>query len=406
MAGIDSSIYFNQQTPDIMGSVQKGLSMRDMLDEKKKKQAIDAAYQAGLVKNEDGSTSFDGNKTMASMSGIQGAGREAAEFSQQQKQMSAAEARAKQEKQMRDIDLIARVAPEIKDQQSYEGGIAYLSKMGVDVSQMPRAYDPGLVNRYGSMALTYKEKMEQQNKDRDFDLKEKELGIKRKEVNKKEGKTSGALEGRKALDKDYAKDYNDWTTSSRNAALKNLERLKEAKAALEKDDTLTGPGRGLLPDVIRNYTNENAILNRDKVRAAAQGALKATLGSAFTEQEGERIMNQSYNERLSPKANIDLIDKAIKEIEGNMFNSDTKAAYFQKNGTLDGLDLGIQPTQIAGGLKSSPVENPNASPKTQSVGGGMVKVIAPDGSVKKVPESRLQELLNAGAKLAPQTAGY
>lgn len=53
---IDSSIYFQQQTPDIMGSIEKGLSMRQMLDERKKQQGIKDAYKAGMVTAPDGFT--------------------------------------------------------------------------------------------------------------------------------------------------------------------------------------------------------------------------------------------------------------------------------------------------------------------------------------------------------------
>lgn len=399
MAQIDSSIYGQQQLPDLMGNLQKGMSMRDMLNEKKKRQAIDQAYQAGVVKNEDGTTTYDAGKAMSAIGLVDGAGKEAYELSVQQQQQQANALKLKQEKMLKDADLVAKIAPEIKDQGSYEAGLMHLGKMGVDISQMPKAYDPGLVNRYGAMALSAKDKWAQQNDDRNFKLKEKELALKKDELAKKDGKASGALEGRKALDKDYAKDYNDWTTNSRNAANKNLERLKEARQALKEDPSLTGPIAGSTPDFIRNYTNEKAILTRDKVRAAAQGALKATLGSAFTEKEGERIMNQSYNEKLSPEANLDLIDKAINEIEGNMANADLKASYFQKNGSLNGLDV------LGDSSQSQVAASPKGSPRNQS-SSGMVQVMAPNGKVIKVPESRLQEVLNGGAKEIPMKAGF
>ena len=399
---IDYSIYGDQKGLDIMGNVKEGLSMRDMLNEKKKKQAIDQAYQAGVIKNDDGTTTLDPDRTISALGGVDGAGRETFEFAHQQREQSAAAAKLKQEKLMKDADLISKIAPEIKDQASYEAGLAHLRKFNVDIKDMPAQYDAGLVNRYGAMAMSATDKFNQMSKNREFDLKEKEMRLKGRELAAKDGKASGALEGRKALDKDYAKDYNDWTTNSRNAATKNLERLREARAALKADPSLTGPGVGLLPDAVRNFTNENAVLTRDKVRAAAQGALKATLGSAFTEKEGERIMNQSYNEKLSPEANLDLIDKAINEIEGNMSNADLKANYFQKNGSLNGLDV------LGSSGQSQVAARPSANPRNQNANNssGMVKVISPNGKIKEIPEGMLQDALNAGGKLAIQKAGF
>lgn len=147
-------------------------------------------------------------------------------------------------------------------------------------------------------------------------------------------KGSSKLEGFSALDKDYAKEYNEYTSSGRQSVDKNLERLENAKAKLREMPSASGRFMGRLPDILKS---EDAIKLRQDVQAAAQGALKATLGAQFTEKEGERIMQMAYDEKLSPEANIQKIDSAIKELAKNKQVQDQKAKYFEERGTLQGF---------------------------------------------------------------------
>jgi len=144
-------------------------------------------------------------------------------------------------------------------------------------------------------------------------------------------------EAEKVTEREFAKDYNEWTSRGQGVYQKNLDRLKEAKNTLEQrqKDFIGTSGRvtGRLPDFLRS---EESIALREDVQAAAQGALKATLGAQFTEKEGERIMAASYNEKLSPEQNIKKIDAAIKEIETNAKNLEDKGRYYEENRGLKG----------------------------------------------------------------------
>lgn len=379
MAQIDSSIYFQRQTPDYLGSITRGVEAGARLSDLAKQRRLEAdqnaekeAFQNSVVQNPDGSTSLNRSALLSNLYKINP--QKAADYQQQFANQDAAQFEMARKKRADQMALLAQAAGAAVDQPTYEQSLKFLQQNGIDISQMPTQYDEKLVRHYQLKALSAKEQMEQQNKDRDYgqkdrqqkldeeknkrdaDFKKQELGFKGREVAVKEreagvkeglakAKTSatGSLAanltyGQKATDHNYAKDFNDWTSTGRSALEKNLQRLRDAKAALQSDSSLTGPARGSVPDVIRNFTNEKAIQTRDDVRAAAQGALKATLGAQFTEKEGERIMNQAYNERLSPEANIAKIDAAIRELETNRENNDRKARYFQKYGTLKDLD--------------------------------------------------------------------
>lgn len=166
-------------------------------------------------------------------------------------------------------------------------------------------------------------------RDRELDIREREAGA-------KTDKAAGANEGLKALDKDYAKDYNDWTSTGKSGYDKNLKLLRDAQSELSanKDDSLiSGNLAGRAPDVLRS---EKSRVIQQKVQAAAQGAMKAALGSAFTEREGDRIMKLSYDPTLSPEENLKKIDEAIADLEDKAKNQQGKSRYFEKEQTLKG----------------------------------------------------------------------
>ncbi len=191
--------------------------------------------------------------------------------------------------------------------------------------------------------------------------------------------------GQKALDTSFAREYNDWTSGGEASVDKNLTRLKDAKAKLEgvKNDLIqsaSGAVTGRLPNILR--TEESKTLEQD-VRAAAQGALRATLGSQFTEKEGERIMSAAYDPTLSPEANIKKIDAAIAELESGKLAKNAKAQHFDEHGTLKGL-------------ANSAIPRPPAD---------LVKVQAPDGKIKLVPKDQVTAALKGGGKLVDSVAG-
>ncbi len=148
-----------------------------------------------------------------------------------------------------------------------------------------------------------------------------------------------ASEGQKSIDRSFAKDYNEWETKGREQVNKNFNLLQDAVNKLESKkgnlDATSGRFVGMLPDVLR--TEESKAI-RDNVHKAVQATLRATLGSQFTEREGERIMNSSYNENLSPEENIKKIKSTMAELSGDMENMEKRSNYFvDNNGSLKGL---------------------------------------------------------------------
>jgi hypothetical protein len=168
--------------------------------------------------------------------------------------------------------------------------------------------------------------------DRDLKLKLAQMEMAGKQAAVSQG---GKLtEGEKAVDKDYAKDLNDWVGNGKATLSKNLQALKEARSALETDSSLSGGLTGILPE---RLTSNKVLQQRQKVGSAIQESLRATLGSAFTEKEGERILKNAYNEAASPEANKASLDALIKRLEDTAATNDDRAAYFKANRSLAGF---------------------------------------------------------------------
>ena len=158
---------------------------------------------------------------------------------------------------------------------------------------------------------------------------------------KEKQKAEAPTEGEKVTDREFAKDKNEWEARGKASYEKNLKKLKDAKAALEKrKDEFFGPSGkrySLLPDVAEKFLMSEDNRNiRDTVQSSAFSGLRATLGAQFTENEGKRILGASYDETLSPEKNIERIDAAIKELETNAKIMQSRADYFGKNRSLRG----------------------------------------------------------------------
>jgi hypothetical protein len=144
-------------------------------------------------------------------------------------------------------------------------------------------------------------------------------------------------EGQQAVDKDYAKDYNDWTSNGKPSLDKNLQSLEEARDALKTDPSLTGGMTGVMGD---RFTADRVLKQRQKVQSAVQNSLKATLGAQFTEKEGERILKNAYNEAASADTNTESLNKTIAQLRASAANNDQKSKYYEQHGSLRGFQAG------------------------------------------------------------------
>lgn len=160
-----------------------------------------------------------------------------------------------------------------------------------------------------------------------------EMDMFTREKQKQELQKGKITEGSKQLDADYAKKYSEWTSTGIPDAIKNLDKLRNARKivadyAARGDTSLSGKLVGQTPSGLR--TTKSLVTEQD-VQSIAQAGLRAILGSAFTEDEGKRIMRTSYDVNLPPEENLKRIDATLKELEERMANNMSKMRFFENN---------------------------------------------------------------------------
>ena len=161
-----------------------------------------------------------------------------------------------------------------------------------------------------------------------------------KDLRQEEEKRKAPKEGEKTLDREFAKEYSEWSSTGKPDFDKNVAQLGRAVTILQskKDATLgaTGKWTALIPDKLRS--GEDLAIQQD-VEQAAVASLRAALGAQFTEKEGERIMKQSFDPILSEEENIRKILATIEKLTKIAQAKDKKASFFRENRTLQGMDM-------------------------------------------------------------------
>lgn len=248
-----------------------------------------------------------------------------------------------------------------------------------NAEKLPQQFIPGFVDKWkmstleGEKVLAHKlaeagqkQKtaqlgLDQQNKNREFGLKDRELALKEKMLGEKSAvaKGKGAQEGIKALDKDYAKDYNDFTTSGAIQGQKSIEKLKEIVNQMKEDQKSlveSGGGRlSALPDFMRS---RKSVAWRDNARTAANATLKSLFGGQLSDGERKAAAEEFYNDKLGNEENIQILEQKIAQMEDKYSNEVMKAQYFEKNGTLAGFAGAYAPSsKMAGANKFKQVES-------------------------------------------------
>ena len=151
-----------------------------------------------------------------------------------------------------------------------------------------------------------------------------------------ENKSAKRNVGQDAVDRDFAKDYNLWTSGGKNKAKNEIQKLIGAVKSLESGETTTGGLTGAFSDRI---TSNDVLKVRAAVQSSIMSSLRHILGAAFTAEEGKRVINNTWNEADSTQNNIDRIKILIDDLEGQSAAKDQKVGFFKESGTLQGYKM-------------------------------------------------------------------
>ena len=183
-----------------------------------------------------------------------------------------------------------------------------------------------------------------------------------------------------AVDRDYAKDYNDWTVSGRSDYDKNMKILEQALIEMNAAKTagqggdVSGRWEGGKYKVLGEPgRSPKGLMIQKKVENAVIGTLKAVAGANPTEGERAAVLGTAFNINLPLEQNIENVKSIIADLNTRAVRNEEKARYFEKNGTLSGYQT-----------------------KEDS---RMVKIQAPDGSIRPVPESKKDYYISKGGKV-------
>tara|TARA_Y200000002_G_scaffold301269_1_gene256384 strand:+ start:13116 stop:14453 length:1338 start_codon:yes stop_codon:yes gene_type:complete len=134
---------------------------------------------------------------------------------------------------------------------------------------------------------------------------------------------AGRIEKAKALGKGEAEsfikrkdDISEWFRSKRPEAISDIEKFDEMVLALSTGTARTRTFVDMLPagdsvrDFARGFFDPESQDIVDNLRSVVQKQLKAILGGAFSQAEGERLIANAYNPMLPSDMNIARIQRA------------------------------------------------------------------------------------------------
>jgi hypothetical protein len=341
-------------------------------------QAIRASFRNNIVAGPDGTPTLNNKAVMSDLMRIDPI--KGLSYQKQLTEQDQAALAARQKKRSDQIDLIARAAGSAKDQASYEQALAFLHQNEVDVSGLPKQYDKNLVDGYGRFAMNYQQQQDQFFKQKESERGDKKLlidqqrlGIERENLRAKREEASGTTAGRKKLDTEYAKDFNDFTGGGAAKARDAIKKLKDYAAEIEGDNGWIQAGGGTIAGSFSDaFRTEKSVARRDNIVTVANAGLKAAFGGQLSDGERKAAANEFYNDKLSNSENIKTIRRKIGELENGLAAQQRKAEYFGQRGTLTGLEF--------------------EPPKT-------VRMRDPKGNIRDVPESSVDAAKRAGGKV-------
>lgn len=145
----------------------------------------------------------------------------------------------------------------------------------------------------------------------------------------------------KALDAEYVKEYVPFIQGGSARAARGLAALEFAERVLESGvDNLTGPYLGAVASIpligrwLQAYASPEGADIRDLIEETIQGDLRPTLGSQFTESEGQRLIERAYNPNLEEWRNARRIRNLRRQLQEAYDNKVAMADWYTQYGTL------------------------------------------------------------------------
>lgn len=152
--------------------------------------------------------------------------------------------------------------------------------------------------------------------------------------------TGGGQGGWKKVNETFGAEVQSWNLSGGyTKQLENLNKIDDVITTL-KEENVTGSFTGIVPRVIRAFVNPESVGIEDDIRSIIFQSLRETLGAQFTEREGNRLVEASFNILLDEETNIKRLER-LKSTILKMAQAKQKAAdyFIQNNGDMTGYEF-------------------------------------------------------------------
>jgi hypothetical protein len=143
----------------------------------------------------------------------------------------------------------------------------------------------------------------------------------------------------KSRDTEAGKELAKWESGGRATIQSNVNSLNKVIKSLDDGQIKTRGAIDALPfgaDWARAIFNPNAQDAKDRVQGVIFQTLRETLGAQFTEREGQRLVEASYNTKLSPDQNAARLRDYVRNLSAAAAARDAQTKYMTENRTLVG----------------------------------------------------------------------
>jgi len=147
--------------------------------------------------------------------------------------------------------------------------------------------------------------------------------------------TGQGMGGYKTFNEKFGAEAQSWFASGGYAQVKeNILKLDDALAVLENEkDSLFGVTGmiGFLPESLKSVIKPEAVDLADNIRSIVFQSLRETLGAQFTEREGQRLVDASFNQLLNEETNKKRLERLRDKLLAIADSKQQAYEYFQSN---------------------------------------------------------------------------
>lgn len=192
MAEIDHTIYYQMQTPDLVGSFEKGMKLSDLMKKRKQDSDEQEAMKGSFTTGGDGSISLN-NKSLSKLAKLNP--EKALELKSKFGEVDSNERKRKLEISRMQAEDVAQEFSGVRDQATYERALQNLRQRGHNVDQEPAQYDRNYIQTGIMKVLSVKDRLDHELKQQNYKLDERRVRVQERDTAKESGDSKNYVPG-------------------------------------------------------------------------------------------------------------------------------------------------------------------------------------------------------------------